>query len=350
MSPPLLPARHRSTAMKRRLYVIVLTVAAGALGFVVGRWSQPEAPDPRPSTAINRPATAPDRSPAKADSVKDAAAVRENAVNKFAALGTKVSTMSPEEFGQRYAELLTGTSSEDNLLERAAMVAALTPERTVACYLAYKNRVGVGLKENTQDIRHILTVAGERDGASVIAAMQKAAPGFQELSSLLHGWAMKDPGSAVEWYNNLPDGDAQRKTALDGLMWGLSLRDAATTRKVYLSLSPEDQVSSGRSLGRAIYTSGGGAELNQLIAGLPPDAAQECLRGACGVAVRRTPSESVPWLATHLGNATTADRAFLESWIRWTVSDPDAAEKWRAAQSNARVTRLIEAAQQEPAP
>jgi hypothetical protein len=339
--------------MKRQPFVIVLTVAAGAVGFLTGRLWKAETTVPAGTAAIHRSTATPEHFARKTEPGKDGGDSREAAVDKFALLSSRAVALTPEQFGQRYAELLSGTDSADSLLERAAMLATIDADRATACYLAYKKRLGASFQQNNQEIRHLLTVAGERDGAKVIAAMQKAAPGFQELSSLVHGWAMKNPAAAVEWYNNLPDNDAQRKTALDGLMWGLSQRDTATTRKVYLSLSPEDQLSSGRSLGRALFTSGGGAELDRLMEGLSPEATQQCLQGACERVFRRAPSECTPWLASHLGVSDLVNQTFVDAWSRWSVSDPIAAEKWRAAaaQSNPRIMEQpITPPQNGPAP
>lgn len=329
--------------MKPRLFIPLVAIVAGTAGFFAGAWWKGGQAAVGEKGAVSRATAAPALALVKAEAGKQVPPAAKAALESFSGYTVRVENLTAEQFGQRYAELMAGADSTASLLERAAMLGTMTPERAAAAYLAYKQRTGASLKQNTQEIRHLLTVAGERDGAATIAAMQKAAPGFTEMSSLVHGWALKEPAAAVEWYNNLADGDPQRKTALDGLMWGLSLRDAATVGKVFRDLSLQDQLTSGRSLGRSLFTAQGGEEVNRLIEGMPPEVVQQCLVGACERAGRRAPAETVPWLASHLGVADAVDESFLSNWHRWSTADPAAAEEWRAAavQANPRIAPML---------
>ena len=259
--------------------------------------------------------------------------------------------LTPEAFGQRYAELLAGANSAETLLERAIMLTSLDADRAIASYLAYKTLTGVAPGKMSLEIQPMLTVAGQCDGAGMMTAMQKLAPDFFEVASLVHGWALSDPSAAVAWYNGLPDDAAQqRKGGLKGLMYGLAQRDAGVAKEVFHSLSTEDQATSGSLLTQSVLSTHGTDAVDRLLTGLPPAVVRQCLDGSFERGARRPPPEMVPWLATHLGTSGTVDQIFLQSWSSWATSAPAEAERWRTAAvaANPRIAPLLEHLGQSP--
>jgi hypothetical protein len=243
----------------------------------------------------------------------------------------RVSAMNPDEFGARYSELLTGPENAESLLERSVMLADITAERAAAAYRAYKRRIGASDQENSNEIRAMLTAAGERDGMAALKSMLREAPGFCEISSLVHGCALKDPVAAVDWFNGLQPDAPEQANALTGLMWGLGQKDADMACAVFRKLSPEDQMAAAAGVSRSILAGEGLGALDRLVAGLSRPLVEKCLTSAVSRARSLPPQEFVPWLTTHLSECPTLNEPLLTAWQRWLTTDPVAANAWRTS-------------------
>ena len=208
------------------------------------------------------------------------------------------------------------------------MLADINPQRAAEAYAAYKKRTGSAFTENSNEIRPLLTAAGEQDGPGTLQAIRQSTPAFHEISSLIHGWALKRPEDAVAWFNALPADSPEQSNALTGLMWGLGQGNPATARAVFENLSPEDQMTSAEGLARALYTANGPAGLDQLLSGLSPELAAKCIMGAVPRTRSRPPGEVVPWLAGHLAAVPGVAAPLRTLWQRWQSTDPEAAGEW----------------------
>ena len=326
--------------MKRRpCLLIVSLLLAGGIGFLAGKYAgaPPAGEESKSGTALKKPP------PATASNTGNPTPAANAASERFTALHLRIVGMSPEAFGQRFAELLTSHNTPDTLLERAAMIASVDPERATAAYLAFKKRSGASFRTYNPEVADLLIMGAQRDGAKLMAAIQKVTPDFGEVSNIAHGWAFASPSSAVEWYNSLPDDYVRRKDALHGLVFGLGQRDAGMARTVFHSLSPEDQAISAPHMSWSLLIAQGCEGVERLIEGLPPEIAVKCIEGACDSRYRRQPENMVPWLATHLGASGGVDRAFVANWGRWKSNDSAAAEQWRVAAvaANPRIVPLL---------
>lgn len=110
---------------------------------------------------------APDAGSSK--SAASASANANSAPEQFATLSLRIAKMTPQEYGQRFADLLAGTNSADALLERAAMLAAVDGERGVAAYVAFKKQTGTPPGRYSAEVEQLFTVGGQRAGASVLS-------------------------------------------------------------------------------------------------------------------------------------------------------------------------------------
>lgn len=334
--------------MKLRSDVLIASILlAGGIGFLAGKYTAsppPPAEEWKSGTVRSGPRPPQQQAQAQAPDAESPKPAAGSAPDQFAVLHQRIAKMSPQEYGQRFAELLAGTNSADALLERAAMLAAVDGERGVAAYVAFKNQTGTPPGHYSAEVEQLFTVGGQRDGAKMVAGILKEAPDSKEIASLVHGWAMTDPQAAVDWYNSMPDDYPGLRDSINGLMFGLAQRDAELAKKVYhSSLSPEDQSVSAALLSHSLLVAHGPEAVDRLVEGLPPDIAAKCLEGASNRSGRRRPEGMVPWLSTHLGTSGAVDRAFVENWGAWMKNDPAAAENWRTAAvaSNPRIAQIL---------
>ncbi len=258
----------------------------------------------------------------------------------------RIARMSPEEYGVRYAELMQKQDTPTLLRERAAMLDGINAARAAAAYTRFKKQRGLRDSDNSNEIRHLLTAAGARDGRQALEAIRQAAPAFHELDSLIHGWASKSPGDAVNWFNALSAESPEERDALSGLMWGLAENNPATARMVFHSLSPDDQLASAEGTARALYSTQGTQGIDDLVAGLPPEVAAKCIMGSLTRVRPRPPSELVPWLAGHVEAVPAVSAQLQSAWQRWLASDAEGASAWQ--QSNPGLASRLSREQDAP--
>jgi RNA polymerase sigma-70 factor (ECF subfamily) len=262
------------------------------------------------------------------ESMAASAPALDPAESKMVALMQRAKQMSTAAFGDRMAELLTATDSIETTTECTAMIAAINGERMAACYAAFKKRKGIPADQGANKLLPLLIAAGQRDGRNAVNALQAAGHYIPELSSLIHGWVLSEPGAAVSWFNE--QNDKAPAEALSGLIWGLGQKDSNLAKSVFDNLNPEDQARSAGPLARSLLTTHGAAAVDSLIQGLPPELAQKCLDGAMERIQRRPPAEVVPWLAGKLATFPALSDNYETALQRWTITDPDAAHRWQA--------------------
>lgn len=318
--------------MRIHLSVVILSVLGSAIiGYFVGRRGN----------GIGSSVETGSRSAGSQASVVGTASRPTEAVSPeesmFNNLRNRAAAMSDEEFGMRFAQLLAAANSAETTVGRAALLSAIDGPKALAAYLAFKKSQGIPLNSENMAIREMLTVAGQKDGSRAMDLFLANAPEFNEISSLMHGWALQDPNAAANWFNNLPSNFASQHGCLSGLVYAIGQKDPKVCRNVFAQLSSEDQLDSADSVARSLFLAHGCEAVDQVMADLPAAVVRKGLEAIFERIERRPLTEVVPWLADQVGQGREIARSpaaatmLVKRWRAWNLSDPAAASAWRSS-------------------
>jgi hypothetical protein len=234
--------------------------------------------------------------------------------------------LAPAEFGAKLASLLIDSNSTAARVEADAMKGIMTPDRLVEFYKAYSKRVR--LADDSFHMNPVLTDMGQKYGKKAYEAMLAQYPdGFQRMDSLIHGWAMSDPTTAVAWFNDLPETNELYNKSLQGLIWGLTTKDGPQAAKVIENLSAEDRNKAMFGFASAFVTTHGLNAFDSWLATASPELSRPALAQAVQFAVSRPLEEYVPWFVTHADKIGMRPELAI-GFNQWYASAPDDAMGW----------------------
>ena len=100
----------------------------------------------------------------------------------------KLKDLDPRAYAEAMADSDDSRDHARRFLFRTALEMCATPAQAAVWLRLYKERRGMdGWNDTNQDMRSMLTYAGEREGVAAITELLKEFPnGFNELDSLVH--------------------------------------------------------------------------------------------------------------------------------------------------------------------
>jgi hypothetical protein len=214
----------------------------------------------------------------------------------------------------------------EDQLEAEAMKEGLTPERFLEFYKALAKRTQI--HQQYQELNDLLTKMGQDFGWAALEPLMKEYPaGFERWDSMIHGWAMAEPKAATDFINSLPEDNPRYGAALNGLIWGLAVKDGDYAGKVLLGLSEQDRSAVISSFSKSFVAAHGPDALSKWCEGAPVDIAASVLAIGSEVVGHGAPADAVQWFTKHvevLGIEGNLTRAFDQ----WLAASPSEARQW----------------------
>lgn len=248
---------------------------------------------------------------------------------------TQIGALSSKDYSHELASLLRKPYPTAEDLERMAdFLRVIDGEKALETYFEYKKMYGISIGQNVNELRSLLTQAGEMDGARLVDRILSESPeGMAEFGSFVHGWAKANPEQVLDWWLDMPSDDPMYEQSLGGLFWGLVEYDPEYAFETFSALNldalkPEDRSIAGTNVAGALLRAYGTDGMEEWVRTLPKDLQARSVEWSLRWLGDYSAEEVVPWLSDHAGDSSSINQVMNWRAEQWARSDPAAALEW----------------------